>query len=277
MKIQKPFKYMGSKGRFYNEIKEIFLLNKKNIYVDLFAGGMEIAVNLKEDIKDLKVTANVKDEHIESFLKCNKIAIKKYNELVNFLYKDIEKISSRFLFADKEKWQIIKNRYKEFWNDNKLNFSEDERKMVELLASMNKGYSLSNSFFSIQKMEKIKIYLKKLKNIDITHNYFNESWSYKDSFILLDPPYLCGTEVIKIGKKGYNYNNIWTEKDDARLVKFIKNNLKNNNVFMIFGSLENNLSKLIQKAFNVDFVIKKYKKSIFGISLDRAEWYCIIK
>lgn len=277
MKIQKPFKYMGSKGRFYNEIKEIFLLNKKNTYVDLFAGGMEIAVNLKEDIKDLKVTANVKDEHIESFLKCNKIAIKKYNELVNFLYKDIEKISSRFLFADKEKWQIIKNRYKEFWNDNKLNFSEDERKMVELLASMNKGYSLSNSFFSIQKMEKIKIYLKKLKNIDITHNYFNESWSYKDSFILLDPPYLCGTEVVKIGKKGYNYNNIWTEKDDARLVKFIKNNLKNNNVFMIFGSLENNLSKLIQKAFNVDFVIKKYKKSIFGISLDRAEWYCIIK
>lgn len=277
MKIQKPFKYMGSKGRFYNGIKEIFLLNKKNTYVDLFAGGMEIAVNLKEDIKDLKVTANVKDEHIESFLKCNKIAIKKYNELVNFLYKDIEKISSRFLFADKEKWQIIKNRYKEFWNDNKLNFSEDERKMVELLASMNKGYSLSNSFFSIQKMEKIKIYLKKLKNIDITHNYFNESWSYKDSFILLDPPYLCGTEVVKIGKKGYNYNNIWTEKDDARLVKFIKNNLKNNNVFMIFGSLENNLSKLIQKAFNVDFVIKKYKKSIFGISLDRAEWYCIIK
>ena len=277
MKIQKPFKYMGSKGRFYNEIKEIFLLNKKNTYVDLFAGGMEIAVNLKEDIKDLKVTANVKDEHIESFLKCNKMAIKKYNELVNFLYKDIEKISSRFLFADKEKWQIIKNRYKEFWNDNKLNFSEDERKMVELLASMNKGYSLSNSFFSIQKMEKIKIYLKKLKNIDITHNYFNENWSYKDSFILLDPPYLCGTEVVKIGKKGYNYSNIWTEKDDARLVKFIKNNLKNNNVFMIFGSLENNLSKLLQKAFNVDFVVKKYKKSIFGISLDRAEWYCIIK
>ncbi len=277
MKIQKPFKYMGSKGRFYNEIKEIFLLNKKNIYIDLFAGGMEIAVNLKEDIKDLKVIANVKDEHIESFLKCNKMAIKKYNELVNFLYKDIEKISSRFLFADKEKWQIIKNRYKEFWNDNKLNFSEDERKMVELLASMNKGHSLSNSFFSIQKMEKIKIYLKKLRNIDITHNYFNENWSYKDSFILLDPPYLCGTEVIKIGKKGYNYSNIWTEKDDARLVKFIKNNLKNNNVFMIFGSLENNLSKLIQKAFNVDFVVKKYKKSIFGISLDRAEWYCIIK
>lgn len=106
MKIQKPFKYMGSKGRFYNEIKEIFLLNKKNTYVDLFAGGMEIAVNLKEDIKDLKVTANVKDEHIESFLKCNKMAIKKYNELVNFLYKEIEKYHQGFYLLIKKNGKL---------------------------------------------------------------------------------------------------------------------------------------------------------------------------
>ena len=277
MKIQKPFKYMGSKGRFYNEIKEIFLLNKKNTYVDLFAGGMEIAVNLKEDIKDLKVTANVKDEHIESFLKCNKMTINRYKEFARFLYKDIEKVAVKELYADKKLWAEIKIKYKKFRKDNTLNFTGEEIKMVELFASLNNGASLSNSFYSAAKIEKIKTYLNKLKNIEIMHNYFNENWGYKDSFILLDPPYLCGTEVVKIGKKGYNYSNIWTEKDDARLVEFIRNNLKNHNVFMVFGSLENNLSKLIQKAFNVDFVVKKYKKSIFGISLDRAEWYCIIK
>ncbi|WP_338948501.1 DNA adenine methylase [Fusobacterium nucleatum] len=277
MKIQKPFKYMGSKGRFYNEIKEIFLLNKKNIYVDLFAGGMEIAVNLKEDFKNIKVIANVKDEHIESFLKCNKMTINRYKEFARFLYKDIEKVAVKELYADKKLWAEIKRKYKKFRKDNTLNFKNDEIRMVELFASLNNGASLSNSFYSSAKIEKIKVYLDKLKNIEIMHNYFNENLSYKDSFILLDPPYLCGTEVVKIGKKGYNYNNNWTEKDDARLVEFVKNNLKNSNVFLIFGSLENNLSKLIQKAFNVDFVVKKYKKSIFGISLDRAEWYCIIK
>lgn len=277
MKIQKPFKYMGSKGRFYNEIKEIFLLNKKNTYIDLFAGGMEVTVNLKEEIKNIKVIANVKDEHIESFLKCNKMTIKRYKEFARFLYKDIEKVTVKNLYADKKLWIEVKRKYKKFRKENILNFTDDEIKMVELFASLNNGASLSNSFYSSAKIKKIKIYLDKLKNIEITYNYFNENWSYKDSFILLDPPYLYGTEVVKIAKKGYNYNNIWTEKDDARLVKFIKNNLKNNNVFMIFGSLENNLSKLIQKAFNVDFVVKKYKKSIFGISLDRAEWYCIIK
>ena len=277
MKIQKPFRYFGSKGRFYSEIKEIFIQSKKNTYIDLFAGGMEVAVNLKEDFKNIKVIANVKDEHIESFLKCNKIAIKRYKEFARFLYKNIEKVSLKELYVDKKLWIEIKRKYKKFRKDNTLNFKNDEIRMVELFASLNSGASLSNSFYSSAKIEKIKVYLDKLKNIEIMHNYFNENWSYKDSFILLDPPYLCGTEIIKIGKKGYNYNNNWTEKDDARLVEFIKNNLKNNNVFLIFGSLENNLSKLIQKAFNVDFVIKKYKKSIFGISLDRAEWYCIIK
>lgn len=277
MKIQKPFRYFGSKGRFYSEIKEIFIQSKKNTYIDLFAGGMEVAVNLKEDFKNIKVIANVKDEHIESFLKCNKIAIKRYKEFARFLYKNIEKVSLKELYVEKKLWIEIKRKYKKFRKDNTLNFKNDEIRMVELFASLNNGASLSNSFYSSAKIEKIKVYLDKLKNIEIMHNYFNENWSYKDSFILLDPPYLCGTEIIKIGKKGYNYNNNWTEKDDARLVEFIKNNLKNNNVFLIFGSLENNLSKLIQKAFNVDFVIKKYKKSIFGISLDRAEWYCIIK
>ena len=48
MKIQKPYRYFGSKGRFYNEIKEIFIQSKKNNYIDLFAFGMEVAVNLKE-------------------------------------------------------------------------------------------------------------------------------------------------------------------------------------------------------------------------------------
>lgn len=212
MKIQKPYRYFGSKGRFYNEIKEIFIQSNKSTYIDLFSGGMEVTVNLKEELKNIKVIANVKDEHIESFLKCNKMAIKRYKEFARFLYKDIEKVAVKELYADKKLWAEIKRKYKKFRKDNTLNFKDDEIRMVELFASLNNGASLSNSFYSSAKIEKIKVYLDKLKNIEIMHNYFNENWSYKDSFILLDPPYLCGTEVVKIGKKGYNYNNNWTEK-----------------------------------------------------------------
>ena len=113
MKIQKPYRYFGSKGRFYNEIKEIFIQSKKNSYIDLFAGGMEVAVNLKEELEYIKVIANVKDEHIESFLKCNKMTIKRYKEFARFLYKDIEKISVKELYADKKLWIEIKRKYKD--------------------------------------------------------------------------------------------------------------------------------------------------------------------
>ena len=114
MKIQKPYRYFGSKGRFYNEIKEIFIQSKKNTYIDLFAGGMEVAVNLKEDFKNIKVIANVKDEHIESFLKCNKMTINRYKEFARFLYKDIEKVLVKDLYVDKKLWTEVKRKYKKF-------------------------------------------------------------------------------------------------------------------------------------------------------------------
>ena len=47
-----------------------------------------------------------------------------------------------------------------------------------------------------------------------------------------------------------------------RLVNFIKSNLGKNNIFMIFGSLNNNLQHLIKENFPaVKFEIKKYKRS----------------
>lgn len=278
MKIQKPFRYMGSKGRFYKEIKQIFINSGKKKYIDLFAGGMEVPLNLKEDFENIEVVANVKDTHIESFLKNKKTAIKSYLKLVDFVYDKREKIRSRYIFEnDKKTWEEMKAKYKEFWGKNQLNFSKDENNMIELLVGMDKGKSLSTSLYSVPKLEKIKIYLDKTENIEITHNLFNENWTYENSFIFLDPPYLTGIRIKKMSK-GYNYSGLWTEKDDEQLVKFIKNNLNNNNVFLVFGSLENNLSKLLQKEFKeVDFIVKKYKKSIFGISQERAEWYCLIK
>src|SRR3712207_9242215 len=91
MKIKKPFRYMGSKGRFYKEIKGMFEESRKKSYVDLFAGGMEVAVNLKEDFPDVQVLANIKDEHVESFVKHRKTVLKQYLKVIDFLYQDTGK------------------------------------------------------------------------------------------------------------------------------------------------------------------------------------------
>lgn len=62
------------------------------------------------------------------------------------------------------------------------------------------------------------------------------------------------------------------------LIEFIQKNKEKGNVFLVFGSVENTLSRLIQEAFpDIKFITKKYKKSMFGRSSEREEWYCVIK
>lgn len=55
MIIKKPFGYMGSKGRFYKEIKEIFEENRRDKFVDLFAGAMEVPLNIREEFKSEEI------------------------------------------------------------------------------------------------------------------------------------------------------------------------------------------------------------------------------
>ena len=86
--------------------------------------------------------------------------------------------------------------------------------------------SLSNAFYSPQKLQNLESYMKTLKNIKITNNLFDENWEFENSFIFLDPPY-----IQKINKEeeqfiGYNYATDkginWSVKDDNRLIEFIK-------------------------------------------------------
>ncbi|KXA13782.1 D12 class N6 adenine-specific DNA methyltransferase, partial [Fusobacterium equinum] len=278
MKIKKPFRYMGSKGRFYNEIKGIFEENKKEKYVDLFAGGMEVAVNLKEDFPDVQILANIKDEHVESFVKHRKAVLGQYLKVIDFIYQGTEKEDARKTYYKKKEWGQLKARYREFWNENPLGFSVEERLYIGLICSMNKGRSLSSSFYSENKVQTLKKYLQKMENIHIKHEFFNKNWQFNHSFILLDPPYVTSTKAGNSEKKGYNYKKGWKEKDDLELVAFIKSNQNRNNVFMVFGSVGNPLSRLIQNVFpEATFTIKKYKKSMFGRSSEREEWYCVIK
>ncbi len=275
MKIYKVFSYMGNKGKLYKEIKEIFEKSQKGKFVDLFAGGMEVPANLYVD-KGIDIFMNVKDTKIEYLLKLNKEnrVLEIFEKAVAEVYKNIPLNSTRIIYnTDKITFKKLKENYLEVIK--KVN--EEEREVLLLLGGVGgKSKSLSSNFYSEQKIKRLKDYLEVLKKLDIKTEFFNEKWQFSDSFIFLDPPYLLETGME--GKKGFNYEGDWTEKDDIRLIEFIKDNLNRNNIFMVFGSLNNNLQKLIKMNFpRVKFEIKKYKRSFFGCSSERAEWYCIIQ
>lgn len=283
MTIKKPFVYMGSKGRFYKEIKEIFEENKREKFVDLFAGAMEIPLNIKEDF-GVNIIVNVKDKALESLIKINKEnrAMKLYKTVIEQIYKDEELKSTREIYDnDKIKFNKLRQKFSEILEEN--SFTLEENNIIILLFGFGgKCKSLNNSFYSKEKVKTLEKYLEKIRQLEINTKFFDETWEYKDSFIFLDPPYIDETKTKANKEKGYSYKrNIgvdWTEEDDLELINFIKKNLYKNNVFMVFGSLENNLERLIKEEFKqVKFIIKEYKKSMFGKTSERAEWFCIIK
>lgn len=283
MKIKKPFCYFGSKGRFYKEIKQVFEKNKRDSFVDLFAGAMEIPLNIKEDF-GVNITTNVKDIALESLIEVNKKerVMELYKRVLENIYKGEEIENTREVSAnDKEKFNRLKENFSKLFKENILT-TEEESIIILLYGFGGKCKSLNNSFYSKEKVKVLEKYLEKIKELEINSNFFDETWKYKNSFIFLDPPYIKKTEIKITKKKGYSYEKKagidWTEKDDLKLINFIKNNLEKNNVFMIFGSLENNLYNLIKENFKTSkFKIMNYKKSIFGKVSERAEWYCIIK
>ncbi len=277
MKIKKVFAYMGSKGRFYKEIKKVFEENYRETFIDLFAGGMEVPLNLKADFQNLEVIANVRDMRMELMLGMDSYSL--FSNVVKEVYRDLEMIGSRIIYTkDKKKFNILKANFLEILNKHTLN----EQIVIRLLGGVGgESRSLSSNFYSKNKLGNLKIYLESMRNIKIQTDYFNEKWEYENSFIFLDPPYLSSTK--SDGKKGYNYEeynskDTWKEEDNIRLVEFIKRNREKNNIFMIFGSVGNHLQTILRKEFSeIEFHTMTYKKSIFGCSSVREEWYCLIK
>lgn len=292
-RIKPTFAYFGSKGRFYKEIKEIFEENYRENFVDLFAGSMEIPLNFKNEFGELKVLANVKDEKIECLLSGN--AIDTYKKGLKYIKHDLN-INARNLYEDdKAAFEEVNKRFKNIFSKfcpccgKKLStrvkhevFNENEKRILRSLMGFGgNGTTLSSAFYSEKKIKKLELYIEALKTIKVTTDLFDENWQFENSFIFLDPPYICKTNVGEEGLIGYNYVDDegvdWTIKDDERLVEFIKRNQNKNNVFLIFGSVDNNLSKLLKENFKCKFIIKEYKKQMFGKLADKAEYFCLIK
>lgn len=292
-RVKPPFAYFGSKGRFYKEIKEIFQANYRENFVDLFAGSMEIPLNFKNEFGELKVLANVKDQKIECFLSGN--AVDTYKKGLEYIKHDL-KINARNLYEnDRQAFEEVNKRFKNIFSEccpccgKKLNtrkkhevFNENEKRILRSLMGFGgNGTTLTNAFYSEEKIKKLELYIGALKTIKITTDLFDENWEFENSFIFLDPPYIRKTNVGEEGFIGYNYVDDkgvdWTIKDDERLVEFIKRNQNKNNVFLVFGSVDNNLSKLLKENFKCKFIIKEYKKQMFGKLAEKAEYFCLIK
>lgn len=294
MKIKKPFPYFGNKGIYYKEIKAIFEENYRKNFIDIFAGGLEVPLNLKNEFKDINVLANVKDELVEAFLEISN-KNEYYKKMLEYIFEGESREDVRKMYDnDREKFNRLNQRFKSLFFEfcPCCGKKQKEKKTVLFTAEELKGAiilfgfggaskSLANSFYSKNKEKIFERYIEALDTIKITNDYFDEKAEFGDSFIFLDPPYIRKTVKSEEKFVGYNYATNkgfdWGTKDDSRLIEFVKNNMGKNNVFLIFGSIGNNLSNLLKDNFKCEFTFKEAKRVTFGKVTDRAEWFCLVR
>ena len=192
VKIQAPFAYFGNKYRYFDFIKQCFEENKKDNFVDLFAGSLSIPINIKENFQDAEVYANVKDENIESFIAMgSEKAIAIYKEIQDTITEN-GRLSLAEAKKDKAYFAKLKNNYNSIFAhvcpccqrtdlNRKKEVSNDINTIANLLFDLvceGSTHSLKYAGLSTTKDSKIRRYYQALENVIISHDWFDECQLY---------------------------------------------------------------------------------------------------
>lgn len=221
--LRAPFVFLGNKIQIWDEISEVLSKinwSKVNNVIDIFAGSLNLDLWIAQTYNK-KVNSYIKGEFIEEiFLNKN---IKEIEQNMLNVIKELRALSGRSINIGDKKLKSYYIPYAIFGANNenkKLIFLKNkinlEKKAKDFINYVNECYK----FLNINKINDFE----DIKNIG------------DNNIIILDPPYLMNNSYKDIKDKHF-YNNIWTNEDNKRLIKWMKENA--NNVFLCFGSWEN--------------------------------------
>ena len=214
--VKSPLNYIGGKYKILNQILPLFPKKIDN-FVDLFAGGFNVGINIeankiylndnltflvemfkKFQSNDLQTTT----KHIEKRIKQFELSLTNddgYKELRDLYNKQKNPLDLFVLIAYSFNHQIRFNNNHEFNNP----FGRER-------SSFNKSME--------QNLERFILKLKE-KEIDFSDNCFenfNFSFLSENDFVYCDPPYLITTGTYNDGKRGFKG---WTEKEERALLQ----------------------------------------------------------
>lgn len=264
--IKSPLNYIGGKYKLLEQILPLFP-KEINHFVDLFAGGCNVGINVNANkiifndnltylielfqtfhtIELEAVIAHIENRILEFDLSLtNEEGYKKIREFYN---KNKNPLDLFVLIAYSFNHQI------RFNNSHKFNNPFGKNR-----SSFNKTMKLNLERFIIQ---------LKNKNIQFSNVSFEKydfSFLSKNDFVYCDPPYLITTGSYNDGKRGFKG---WSEKEEFSLLKILKQlNSKNvnfalSNVIEHKGKSNDILINWINQnpSFNVNYLNKNYSNS----------------
>jgi DNA adenine methylase Dam len=258
--LKSPFNYTGGKYKLLEQIIPEFP-KEIDTFVDLFAGGFNVGINVKAD----KIIYNdIVDYLVDLFKIFN-------NNSTNYILSHIKKRIDEYNLSktNEEGYKALRNHYNKEKNPLDLYvlicYSFNYQIRFNNSHEYNNSFGRNRSRFSSRLEKRLikfvnKLHEKKIEFFNVDFNKFDISILEENDFVYCDPPYLISTGSYNDGRRGFKG---WSLKEEKELL-ILLDKLTNNGVkFALSNVLEhkgnsNELLYVWSKDYNIIDLNKDY-------------------
>ena len=210
--IKSPLNYIGGKYKILPQITKFFP-KKIDTFVDLFAGGLDVAINVKAN----KIVCNDINNYVIGIYKA--FQNKTIDELLEYIDETIR--NNHLSMMDQEAYKRFREHYNKTKNPLDLYvlvcYSFNYQFRFNSKHEYNNPFGKDRSSFNLTMRQNLIKFHEKIKNINF------QTLNFKDyditelgpgDFLYADPPYLITCGSYNDGKRGFEG---WSEDDDRAL------------------------------------------------------------
>lgn len=271
--IKSPLNYIGGKYRLLNQILPYFP-NKIDKFVDLFAGGLNVGINVNAN----KIFANDINNYVLEILQALR------DNDIGIIINHIEKRITEFGLSKENEEGFLK--FRGFYNANKnpldlytlICYSFNYQFRFNNDQEFNNPFGRNRSRFSEELKKKLIRLSNELKKKDIVFvnrefDKFDFSLLGKEDLVYCDPPYLITTGSYNDGDRGFKD---WNIEQEIKLLNLLDSLNERNIRFALSNVLrhkgeENTVLIEWSKKYKVHHLSYTYSNSSHNTSRGESE------
>jgi DNA adenine methylase len=233
--VKSPLNYIGGKSKLLDQILPLFP-KEVNTFVDLFAGGCNVGLNVKAE----KTICNDNLKFlVEMYQKFQDYSL---SEILQHIENQINMF--RLSLTNEEGYK----KFREYYNRHKnpldlfvlIAFSFNHQIRFNNSHEFNNPFGRERSSFNDTMKSNLVHFIRKIQNSTteftcFDFHKFDLSYLTSTDFVYCDPPYLITTGTYNDGKRGFTG---WNETEEHKLLNILDNLQQRNIKFALSNVLE---------------------------------------
>lgn len=230
-----PLNYIGGKYKLLEQILPLFP-KEINTFVDLFAGGCNVGLNVKTEKTICNDNLKFLVEMYQEFQKNN------LSEILQYIENQINKFE--LSLTNEEGYKKMRQHYNQHKNPLDLfvlvAFSFNHQIRFNNSHEFNNPFGRERSSFNATMKKNLIHFIQKIQQTNIRFTCFDfEKFDFSGltstDFVYCDPPYLISLGTYNDGKRGFTG---WSENQEYKLLAILENLHQRNIKFALSNVLE---------------------------------------